>query len=89
MRSDENFVAGLEGRGVDARVGLDREHDTVNRPKDLVDLTNLGLVVEVGARVEVRHHTVRELVHHLVFAGVYELTELCSSAVVSLGKNYY
>lgn len=76
MRADEDFVPVLEGRGVDATVGLDGEHDAVHRAEDLVHLAHLGLVVEVGAGVEVGDHAVGELVDHLVLAGVHELAEL-------------
>lgn len=76
MRADEDLVPVLERVRVNAGVGLNREHDAVDGSEDLVHLSDLGLVVQVGAGVEVRDHVVGELVHHLVLARVHELAKL-------------
>lgn len=54
VRGNVEHIVLLEALGDNARIGLDRKHDVLDGPKDLVDLANLLLVLQVDAGVEVR-----------------------------------
>lgn len=55
---------------------LHREIGFVDGAEDLVNLADLGLVLEVDGRVEVGHLLVRELRHRVPLAGVQERRHL-------------
>ena len=54
VRGNVEHVVLFKALGDNARIGLDRKHDILDGPKDLVDLANLLLVLQIDAGVEVR-----------------------------------
>lgn len=76
IRGDEDLVVNLEGGGNHAVLELDGEVELVHGTQDLVDLADLGLVLEVDGGVEVGDLDVCRLADHLALAGVHELTDL-------------
>lgn len=66
VAANVELVAGLEGLGLDAFLGLDGEVDLVQGTADLVDLADGCLVLEIDGRVEVGNFGVDRLAEHLV-----------------------
>lgn len=83
VAANVDLVASLKAGGVDAVAGLDGEVDLVQRAEDLVDLADLGLVLEEYRGVEVGDLGVDGLADHLTLGGVHEGTHLCLSERVS------
>ena len=61
--------------GVAAKIDA---HGFVDGAEDLLDLADLGLVLQIDRRVEVGHLLVGELRHRLPLAGVQERRHLCA-----------
>jgi hypothetical protein len=66
VAADVELVAGLEGLGLNAFLGLNGEVDLVQGTANLVDLADGCLVFEVDGRVEVGDLGVDRLAEHLV-----------------------
>ena len=54
VRGNVEHIIFLKALGHNPRVGLDGKHDILDGAKDLVDLANLLLVLQIDAGVEVR-----------------------------------
>ena len=78
VAADVELVAGLEGLGLDAILGLDGEVDLVQGTADFIDFTDGSLVLEVDGRVEVGNLGVDRLAEHLVLDLVDECAHLYS-----------
>lgn len=76
LLGDVEAVAGLEGAGLDALGRLDSEEDLVQGTKDLVDLADGSLVLEVYRGGKVRDLGVDGLAKHLALARVHKLAHL-------------
>ena len=73
VAADVDLVTLIEAARDHALLHLDGEVHLVDRPEDLVDLADDGLVREVDRRVEVRHFVCHErLAEHLVLDCVQE-----------------
>ena len=66
---------------MDALLRLDGEVDLVQGTQDLVDLADLGLVLEVDGGVEVGDFGVDGAADQLAFGGVQEFTHFCDVGV--------
>ena len=72
----EHFGVLFERLGLHAFLHLDVERITVDGAENLIDLTNLLLVLEEDAAVEVRNLRVGALDDEVAFAGVGDETDL-------------
>ncbi len=82
---DEEFIARRIRRGHHALGHLDGEVHRVDRPKHLLHLSHLGLVLEENRRVEVWNHGIRQLADGFALAWVLEnagLYHLCGGTLV-------
>lgn len=80
------LVPFLKGVGLDTVGGLDGEKDLVQGTQDLVDLTNLALVLQVDWGVEVRNPDVYGATDNVAFTSLHERTHFQNGVWGSLLK---
>lgn len=76
IAANVELVARLERTGLETLAGLDGEHDVVHGAQDLVDLADLGLVLQINGGVEVGDLFVDGLADDIALASVQKGTHL-------------
>lgn len=87
VTANVELVALLEGLGLDAFGRLNGKVDLCDGSKDLVDLSDGCLVLEVDGRIEIRDLLVCGCAHHLALDIVHELAHCCVVLANSLVRD--
>jgi hypothetical protein len=71
--ADVHFIVHLEGFGIHTVIRLDGEVNLVDRTENLLNLANLGLILQIDTGIEIRNHDVGKTADHFILSTVHEL----------------